>query len=778
MKRSRTVLAVVLAAAGVAGAGAVILPTFAGTVAPGLTGDGGTVTAQHPGGSAAEDIGKLIDGDEATKYLTHSRTGWVQYEATAAAVVDRYALTSANDAPDRDPRDWTLAGSADGTAWTTLDTRSGETFGARAATRGFLVSGTPAAYRFYRLTVTANNGSPALQMAEWRLWPAGDGIPAAPSGLTAAAVGTGEIDLAWTDNSDAATGYPEAGFAVDSSGDGQAWTTIGTVPAGTTIYTDRTPLTGGTRSYRVRALGAATGVTSPPSEPATVTAVRTGVDITDMDGTVTDQYATTGAEDANRAADNAPGTKYLTGRRTTWLQHTAKVRSTVTEYTVTSADDAPDRDPRDWVLEGSADGTAWTTLDTRTGQAFGARFQRRTYPIANPAGFLAYRLRITANNGSPAVQVGEWQLIGSSTTPAPAPAVPAGLRAVARTGDQVVISWTDADRWETGFRLERSADGRTWDWSRTVPAGTTTAHDFGRTGETTYHYRVRAVNATTVSAPGATATATTGSGELPVTWQEHWLEHSQPLTRVAYDADVAVYFDPDVPASQAGWLQEYTGTLWRYTRRTYGDFSNPRLAAIFHQGRYGGGHPATVFDADHDHRNVIDIGLSSWNATDPQARDITSHEIAHIVEGSANGVHGSPSFGLWGDSKWAEIFQYDVYAGTGLTADAARWHAAKLQTRDSFPRAGTAWYRDWFYPLWRDHGGSAVLDGYFDLLAANFPQVNGEYARDLNWGEFVHFWSGAAGVNLKAQATAAFGWPDEWEQQFVQAQREFPDVRY
>ncbi|WP_328564963.1 hypothetical protein [Streptomyces coelicoflavus] len=39
----------------------------------------------------------------------------MQYRSTTAAVLDHYTLTSANDAPDRDPRDWVLRGSDDGT---------------------------------------------------------------------------------------------------------------------------------------------------------------------------------------------------------------------------------------------------------------------------------------------------------------------------------------------------------------------------------------------------------------------------------------------------------------------------------------------------------------------------------------------------------------------------------------------------------------------------------------------------------------------------------------
>ncbi|MGE5557783.1 MAG: hypothetical protein ACM3WV_04145, partial [Bacillota bacterium] len=53
----------------------------------------------------------------------------------------------------------------------------------------------------------------------------------------------------------------------------------------------------------------------------------------------------------------------------------------ITEYTITSANDAPERDPRDWRLQGSNDGINWTTVDTRTGQSFGSRYQTLTYSV-------------------------------------------------------------------------------------------------------------------------------------------------------------------------------------------------------------------------------------------------------------------------------------------------------------------------------------------------------------------------------------------------------------
>ena len=63
-------------------------------------------------------------------------------------------------------------------------------------------------------------------------------------------------------------------------------------------------------------------------------------------------------------------------------------------------------------------------------------------------------------------------------------------------------------------------------------------------------------------------------------------------------------------------------------------------------------------------------------------------------------------------------------------------------------------------------------------MSQNFPKNGKTYARDMNWGEFVHFWSGAAGADLRNQATIAFGWPSDWEQQFQQAKKDFPNLHY
>lgn len=281
-------------------------------------------------------------------------------------------------------------------------------------------------------------------------------------------------------------------------------------------------------------------------------------------------------------------------------------------------------------------------------------------------------------------------------------------------------------------------------------------------------------------------TAYAAPGLPPQTWKEHWFEHDRLMKRVASNEEVAVYFDEDVPAQSADWLVPFLTKLWRYTKAAYGPFpagelGGGRLFALFHQVRYGGGHLATYFDASHDFRNVSDCGPGPWER--PQY-DMASHEVAHIVEGASRGVHGSPAWEIWRDSKWAEFYQYDVYVALGMDAEAKRVYEKFTNTSDDFPRPGTRWFRDWFFPLWRDHGRARVMARFFELASHHYPKApendgrNVTYTRRMNWGEYIHFMSGAAGKDLRPLAKTAFGWPPEWEAQHRKARVEFRDVRY
>lgn len=99
---------------------------------------------------------------------------WLEFTLRRAVVVRHYVLTSANDAQDRDPRNWTLSGSNDGRHWTTFDSRAGEFFPARHLARGFStgVGDGATGYIHYRLEITGNAGSPHVQLAAIQLFEA------------------------------------------------------------------------------------------------------------------------------------------------------------------------------------------------------------------------------------------------------------------------------------------------------------------------------------------------------------------------------------------------------------------------------------------------------------------------------------------------------------------------------------------------------------------------------------------------------------------------------
>jgi hypothetical protein len=103
-----------------------------------------------------------------------------------------------------------------------------------------------------------------------------------------------------------------------------------------------------------------------------------------------------------------------------WLQYDYGTGNleTVSGYYVTSSTLAQGDDPAAWTLQGSNNGTSWTTLDAQSSQAFAARNQANYYAIAHPGAYQIYRLSITANHGGSTfgVAVAELKLAISSST--------------------------------------------------------------------------------------------------------------------------------------------------------------------------------------------------------------------------------------------------------------------------------------------------------------------------------------------------------------------------
>jgi len=84
-------------------------------------------TATNPGGvnPAGEEPNKAIDGNTATKWLDSNILPLViDLGSGVRRVADAFRYCTANDESGRDPLQWVVEGSNDGTSWTALHTQS------------------------------------------------------------------------------------------------------------------------------------------------------------------------------------------------------------------------------------------------------------------------------------------------------------------------------------------------------------------------------------------------------------------------------------------------------------------------------------------------------------------------------------------------------------------------------------------------------------------------------------------------------------------------------
>lgn len=127
------------------------------------------------------------------------------------------------------------------------------------------------------------------------------------------------------------------------------------------------------------------------------------VDRTDYGGIITASSQIHESESKEMAFDNDVNTKWLTSFTATgWIEFQFPVGNqyAITSYSISSANDAPERDPGSWTLYGSNDNINWDVVDTRTGQSWDQRFSRREFECASPNAYNSYLLDITSNNGS------------------------------------------------------------------------------------------------------------------------------------------------------------------------------------------------------------------------------------------------------------------------------------------------------------------------------------------------------------------------------------------
>jgi len=108
-------------------------------------------------------------------------------------------------------------------------------------------------------------------------------------------------------------------------------------------------------------------------------------------------------ETKDKAFDNYPNTKWVDlivpngSTNFSWIQlvYPGEETHVVSQYAITSANDAPERDPQDWRIYGVDGAGALTLLDTRSNQTFSSRLQQNAFAFTNTTAFRGYRLEIS-----------------------------------------------------------------------------------------------------------------------------------------------------------------------------------------------------------------------------------------------------------------------------------------------------------------------------------------------------------------------------------------------
>ena len=351
-------------------------------------------------------------------------------------------------------------GPNDGT-WITIRPHTGST-----ATTFAHINLQPATY--YRYQVAAINSVGAGQWSFETATLTHADKPAAPTGLTARAVGTSRIDLSWTAPRNTG-GATIRGYRIEASDDGGGtWSIIrrDTRSAATTFSeVDLEPAT--TRHYRVAAINIAGNGPFSTVAQATTDATLPGV-----------------PQDLTAEADG------ISEIDLSWQAPTDDGGAQVTGYRVEVSDDG---------------GATWDNLVTNT------RSTRTTYSHTGLAPATTRHYRVSAINR---IGLGRASSVASATTDATVPDAPTGLVATATTPTQIDLAWVapdyDGGAPISGHRIEVSETGAAWTdlQPNTGSASPTFSHPGLLPGSTRF-YRVSAINRAGTGAASGVASAAT-----------------------------------------------------------------------------------------------------------------------------------------------------------------------------------------------------------------------------------------------------------------------------
>ncbi len=435
------------------------------------TDDGGntTITARARI-SDGEAESMAFDNNVDTKWLDNGGVpseedpAWVDVVFTEAVAVDTLAITSANDAPERDPQNFNLEASNDGENWYPLGEWIGESFDERYERQTFSVENA-LAYSEYRLNITKNKGDATLmQIGEIEL--VGPVTPHVNHSLNENKTVTvryaisdtedgdkafdGDKDTKWLDHNDWAGAPTESdpawaqvvfaepvtvnklaltsandsegrdpqNFNLQASNDGINWVTLSSWVGedfeerfhrrtfsfsndlGFTYYRFNVTKNRGDDTLMQIADIELIG----PTFSSVDLSAQTGVTVT----------ASSGDTPESSIDDDTATTWSTTVGDGAWLQYDLPASQIVNSMALSIGSDT-NASPADFILEGSNDSDetkSWEAISSWTGETWDDAGQRVLFDMANGFAYSSYRLTVTATNGDSTVVLSEVELIG------------------------------------------------------------------------------------------------------------------------------------------------------------------------------------------------------------------------------------------------------------------------------------------------------------------------------------------------------------------------------
>ena len=320
------------------------------------------VIVTNPGGGSpgAEGPEKLIDELTSTKWLggfgnPQPPIGSLVFQFPSEVTIDGYAFATANDANDRDPVSWTLEGSPDGLLWDPIDTI--ESYPVPTARQTYLTDVTkPAIIEFFADSRIVPNGTPVF--FDWTT--AGADDAELNPGAQAVSVGTGFVELTPPDDS-------ETTYSLTASNAGSDPLTrqvlLETVePAQRTFrYVRFSPV-------KLRNAAATNSI-----QIAEFEFFSDGVEVVPQSVVVdgTPNSPASGNENVDKLIDGSLTSKWLDFQKIVPVIFDFGTETTFDAYQFFTANDAPNRDPVRWIIEGrNTVEDEWMLLESLTAYDF------------------------------------------------------------------------------------------------------------------------------------------------------------------------------------------------------------------------------------------------------------------------------------------------------------------------------------------------------------------------------------------------------------------------